>query len=187
MAKKSDSRIELCCAASIAATSPSGRGRASGEGEGEADVSVAPQVTATHPLPAATASDLPRCAGEVKERNKPRSTQSSYPNQSPAFLPPQPRPPAGTSPRRHFAPQALRSPVWLRPKAALRFSVKGDVHYVFGKTLLASLQNLRFSYRPAHSMPGMRGAGRIRTGDRGFAIRCLSQLGDGALPAKVRE
>ena len=49
--------------------SQSGRGRASGEGEGEADVGVALQVTATHPLPAATASDLPRCAGEVTERN----------------------------------------------------------------------------------------------------------------------
>ncbi len=43
---------------------------------------------ATHPLPAATASDLPRCSGEVNERNNPRSTQSSYPNLSPAFLPP---------------------------------------------------------------------------------------------------
>ncbi len=44
---------------------PSGRGRAAGEGEGEADVGVARQVKATHPLPAAAASDLPRCAGEV--------------------------------------------------------------------------------------------------------------------------
>ena len=47
---------------------------------------------ATHPLPAATASDLPRCAGEVTERNKPPSTQISYPNQSPAFLPGHPSP-----------------------------------------------------------------------------------------------
>ena len=62
----SDSRIELCCAASNAPTSPSGRGRASGEGEGEADVGVARRKpAATHPLPAATASDLPRCYDEV--------------------------------------------------------------------------------------------------------------------------
>ena len=49
--KRSDSRIELCCAASNAATSPSGRGRASGEGEGEADVGVAPQACGNAPPP----------------------------------------------------------------------------------------------------------------------------------------
>ncbi len=43
------------------------------------------------PLPAATASDLPRCAGEVTERNKPRCARRTTQVSGPSFCPLSPK------------------------------------------------------------------------------------------------
>ena len=62
----------------ISASPPTRRG--SGRGLGRR---VVDPTTPSRPVPAATASDLPRCAGEVTERNKSPSTQTLDPNQNP--------------------------------------------------------------------------------------------------------